>query len=244
MNSIPLTCDCGYGNGQLHAPNTFCWVKTPKEITVNSDFRGQLTTSSDALKFMLAGDARITIVNSDTKSRFTYRISAPSKETERGGKVRDFAANVRFVNLADNEGTFAFLGTIFLQDRAFRYSRKSRVSMAAPSVVLFHDVFKMLVTDLVDEFISIFHEGVCGRCGRTLTVPTSIASGFGPDCAALLGVDQPEPAVTPIAGGSEPVVIERPARKCWKCGGGGRFITRTGRDFGACFPCNGTGEVR
>src|SRR4030095_2292037 len=58
-----------------------------KEITVN-DFRGQLTTSSDALQFMLAGDARITIVNSDTKSRFTYRISAPYKEPERGAGGR------------------------------------------------------------------------------------------------------------------------------------------------------------
>src|SRR4030095_1622750 len=129
-----------------------------KEITVN-DFRGQLTTSSDALQFMLAGDARITIVNSDTKSRFTYRISAPSKETERGGKVRDFASNARFVNLADNEGSFAFLGTILVQDRVFRCSRKSRVNMAAPSVVLFHDVFAMLGTGLVDESIAIFHEG-------------------------------------------------------------------------------------
>jgi hypothetical protein len=215
-----------------------------KEITVNSDFRGQLTTTSDALKFMLAGDARITLVNRDTPHRFTYRISAPMKDTERGGQVRDFAANVRFVSLADNESTFAFLGTIFVQDRVFRYSRKSRVGIAAPSVALFQDVLSMLVTGQVDESIAIFHEGSCGRCGRTLTVPTSIASGFGPDCAALLGVDQPEPVVAPIAGGSEPIVIERPARPCWKCGGGGRFITRMGRDFGACFPCNGTGEVR
>jgi hypothetical protein len=214
-----------------------------KEITV-TDFRGQLTTSSDALKFMLAGDARITLVNSDTQRRFTYRISAPSKETAKGGKVRDFAANVRFVSLADNEDTFAFLGTIFVQDRRFVWSRKSHVQMTAPSVVLFHDVFGALTADAVSDNIAIFHEGVCGRCGRTLTVPTSIASGFGPDCAALLGVDQPEPVVTPIAGGSEPIVIERPARTCWKCGGTGRFITRTGRDFGDCFPCHGTGEVR
>jgi len=28
----------------------------------------------------------------------------------------------------------------------------------------------------------VFHEGACGRCGRTLTVPESIASGFGPEC--------------------------------------------------------------
>jgi Family of unknown function (DUF6011) len=218
-------------------------TEAEKEITVN-DFRGQLTTSFDALKFMLAGDARITIVNRDTQSRFTYRISAPMKDTEKGGQVRDFAANVRFVSLADNESTFAFLGTIFVQDRVFRHSRKSRVNVAAPSVVLFHNVLSMLVTGLVDEYIAIFHEGACGRCGRTLTVPTSIASGFGPDCAALLGVDQPEPVVVPIAGGSEPIVIERPTRTCWKCGGTGRFITRTGRDFGECFPCHGTGEVR
>jgi hypothetical protein len=229
-----------------------------KEITVNSDFRGQLTTTSEALKFMLAGDARVTF--STAGVRFTYRVSAPSIETPKGGKVRDFASNVRFVNLADNEGTFAFLGTIFLADRAFRVSRKSRVSPDAPSVAMFQGVFAQLVAGQVSEGVAIFHEGSCGRCGRTLTVPTSIASGFGPDCAALLGVDQPEPAVAPIAGGSDYNVDgyahghceanEVPApwmpapRPCWKCGGGGRFITRTGRDFGACFPCNGTGEVR
>jgi hypothetical protein len=215
-----------------------------EEITVNSDFRGQLTTTSDALKFMLAGDARITLVENRTGLRFTYRVSAPTKETPKGGKVRDFAATVRFVSLADNEATYAFLGTIFLADQAFRPSRKSHVSPDAPSVQAFRWVFQSLVSNVLIEDYAIFHEGACGRCGRTLTVPTSIASGFGPDCAALLGVDQPEPAVAPIAGGSEPIVIERPARKCWKCGGGGRFITRTGRDFGACFPCNGTGEVR
>jgi hypothetical protein len=28
----------------------------------------------------------------------------------------------------------------------------------------------------------IWHEGRCGRCGRKLTVPDSIAIGIGPDC--------------------------------------------------------------
>ena len=27
------------------------------------------------------------------------------------------------------------------------------------------------------------HEGRCGRCGRVLTVPESVESGFGPECA-------------------------------------------------------------
>jgi hypothetical protein len=29
---------------------------------------------------------------------------------------------------------------------------------------------------------TVHHEGRCGRCGRTLTVPESIESGFGPEC--------------------------------------------------------------
>lgn len=29
----------------------------------------------------------------------------------------------------------------------------------------------------------VWHEGRCGRCGRKLTVPESIETGIGPDCA-------------------------------------------------------------
>jgi hypothetical protein len=35
----------------------------------------------------------------------------------------------------------------------------------------------------------VWHEGRCGRCGRKLTVPESIESGFGPECASILGLD-------------------------------------------------------
>src|ERR1700675_3055956 len=30
--------------------------------------------------------------------------------------------------------------------------------------------------------------GKCGRCGKPLTVPESIASGFGPDCREMMGM--------------------------------------------------------
>src|SRR5882672_9405186 len=33
-----------------------------------------------------------------------------------------------------------------------------------------------------DNHIEIWHSGSCGRCGRTLTVPESVLSGFGPEC--------------------------------------------------------------
>jgi hypothetical protein len=31
--------------------------------------------------------------------------------------------------------------------------------------------------------LEVWHEGRCGRCGRRLTVPESIESGLGPECA-------------------------------------------------------------
>lgn len=34
--------------------------------------------------------------------------------------------------------------------------------------------------------IVFYHEGMCCRCGRRLTVPASILTGYGPDCAVIV----------------------------------------------------------
>jgi hypothetical protein len=34
----------------------------------------------------------------------------------------------------------------------------------------------------------VYHEGRCGRCNRKLTVPESIETGLGPECASKLGL--------------------------------------------------------
>ena len=52
----------------------------------------------------------------------------------------------------------------------------------AQSALAFNWVWRAISTDNVPEFVSVHHAGRCGRCGRKLTVPTSIESGFGPDC--------------------------------------------------------------
>ena len=35
--------------------------------------------------------------------------------------------------------------------------------------------------------VEVWHEGICGRCGRKLTVPESVERGLGPECAGLVG---------------------------------------------------------
>lgn len=38
---------------------------------------------------------------------------------------------------------------------------------------------------VIPPSLEVWHEGRCGRCGRALTVPESIASGIGPVCEGL-----------------------------------------------------------
>jgi hypothetical protein len=55
----------------------------------------------------------------------------------------------------------------------------------------------------------------CWRCGRTLTVPASIHSGLGPDCAAKVGAMYDEPTTTteaaaPVVAKENPTVASAP----------------------------------
>jgi len=131
----------------------------------------QITDATHALRFALAGNARLTFVSGRTGARFTYRIRA-SKDGE-----------VHFVSLltgSDNDGDYEFLGTI--RGTAYYHGRRSRIGADAPGAKAFGWCWAQLTTGRIEGY-EVWHEGRCGRCGRTLTVPESIALGIGPECA-------------------------------------------------------------
>jgi len=65
----------------------------------------------------------------------------------------------------------------------FHGGQKARVGKDAPSVKAFDWFWRhMAQGDDVSTLVEVHHEGRCGRCGRALTVPESIKSGFGPEC--------------------------------------------------------------
>lgn len=144
---------------------------------------------TDALRFMLAGDAIVTLRNVETGNRFTYRIRGPKNDDTPRGE-----AQVRFVSLLrgpENARDYQYAGTIFdvLSSPRFRGTAKSRVAPNAPSFRAFDYVFNALaVGATLPNKVEIWHEGRCGRCGRLLTVPGSVARGIGPECAGLMGV--------------------------------------------------------
>ena len=124
-----------------------------------------------ALEFMMAGKAICTIVNPKTGNRFTYRIKK-KKNTD-----------VWFVSVlrgANNETDYEYIGCIV--GGLFKTSPKSRVTTEAQSFKVFAYVYSKLVINTLPDFIEIWHEGRCGKCGRTLTVPESIETGMGPEC--------------------------------------------------------------
>jgi hypothetical protein len=141
--------------------------------------RGQITDLEAIRTFVLAGDATFTLVSKRTGARRTFRVR------ETGDNVPTPVR--RFVDLLvgpENTSDFHYLcflherdGTLNLKpnkhgwgDEAFRALEWMVRRINERGEALLRDA----------EF---WHEGRCGRCGRALTVPESIASGIGPVCA-------------------------------------------------------------
>ena len=121
------------------------------------------------LDFIFAGNALFTCRNTKSGNRFTFKVTKHKKD------------DVFFVKVLTNPDVYEFIGSI-RKESAYKHSPKSRISTEAQSVRVFDFLVNKLRTNTLPEFVEIWHEGRCGRCGRTLTVPESIESGFGPEC--------------------------------------------------------------
>lgn len=149
------------------------------------DFRcdGQLETAEAVVKFALAGHAFLTVVSRKTGNRFTYRIDAPVKDDK-----RDLSSDFRFVSVLtgpDNTSSYKYFGYV-RRGVYFFGTKKSKVTEDAPSVRAFDWLWRKVSAGVLPADVEVWHEGRCGRCGRQLTVPESVASGFGPECAGRL----------------------------------------------------------
>jgi hypothetical protein len=155
--------------------------------TIESGFEphpAQLQGNTAIVKFLLAGNAIFTLVNTKTGNRFTYRIRRPE---EARGSVSHFVA---LLTGSDNESDYAYLGQIYSGSLA-NYAipgAKSKIGRDAVSVRALDWLFSQLAHGReLPANVQVWHEAKCGRCARKLTVPSSIASGFGPECAGKIG---------------------------------------------------------
>lgn len=138
-------------------------------------------------QFIFGGKSITTIQSRKSGEHFTYKITQliDAKTNER--------KDIWFVKVLtgpDNSSNYTFIGTIFADKSKFVHSQKSRIGADALSVQIMTWFIRNLMSnsDKFEQCI-VYHEGRCARCGRKLTTPESISTGFGPECAANAGIE-------------------------------------------------------
>jgi hypothetical protein len=133
--------------------------------------------ATDAYKALLAGNATITLVSLKTMVRYTYKV-----------KLAKDNPGLWFVSLLtgpNNTADYTYIG-VLPNAVTFRTTGKSKLSPTSSPVKGFAWALGQLAAGKLPATLEVWHEGRCCRCGRALTVPSSIASGIGPDCATML----------------------------------------------------------
>ncbi len=137
----------------------------------------QFNNAQDARRFLWGGNARVTIVSKKTGVRYTYRVRRVEGEDDK-----------YFVSLltgSDNETAYTYVGMVKAGE--FRLTKASKYKDTSSPVRGFRYLKSKLDVGVLPDDLEAWHEGRCGRCGRALTVPSSIARGIGPECDTLMG---------------------------------------------------------
>lgn len=132
--------------------------------------------NSDALKFIFAGNSTFTFLNSESGNRFTFKVK----------KAKD--SDLFFLSVLTGPDQYSYLGTI--SNGIYKHGNKSNFSAGVQSEKVFSYVLNKLKSGSLPEFVEVWHEGKCGKCGRQLTVPSSIDNGIGPECIKTLSKEE------------------------------------------------------
>lgn len=144
----------------------------------------QLTDPTAVEYFCLGGNATFTLVGKKSGKRFTFKMKSPSE-----------SADITFVSLltgSDNWKNYSYFGYV-KKGKFLHGGKKAKVIVENQAVQAFAWFWKNLETSLAK--LEFWHEGKCAACQKKLTVPESIACGFGKTCADRWGVPWVKPPV-------------------------------------------------
>lgn len=139
-------------------------------------------------EFALAGDARFTVepdpawaAGRGCPPHWTFRLR---RVEFAGGRTCLFAS---LLTGPDNEASYTYLGVVREDTGEVRLTAKSGLADDSWPVRVLRRVLARLFAGegaaVEAAGWKVHHEGRCGRCGRVLTVPESIETGIGPECA-------------------------------------------------------------
>jgi hypothetical protein len=136
-------------------------------------------TAAAATLYTLAGRAVISLRSKATGNHLTFKVEVTKNNARRW-----------FVSIKDQE-RYRYLGMLVDQGDRLTLALTSKSAHYRPSIVVTaFDYFAQFVLsrNTIPPELDVFHEGHCGRCGRTLTDPESIELGIGPECKKTMGL--------------------------------------------------------
>jgi len=125
-----------------------------------------------SVKDIKAGKAIFTVSNNKGE-HYTYKVSMADN------------GSVWFVSTlvgSDNDNSYSYMGILTTANK-FTLTKKSNFGLDSKSYKIFKWSFDIIkgIKQLPNGY-EISHAGSCLKCGRTLTTPESIDSGYGPTC--------------------------------------------------------------
>lgn len=141
-------------------------------------------------EFILAGKAIFTVKvgpNSLSAASPHYTFKVKRKE---GDLLSNTIYFISILTGPDNESSYTYIGVLDPINGWVRLTAKSRYTENCVPVKIVRRVLERIWKNeghVVEAAgWEVYHRGQCGKCGRTLTVPESIESGIGPECAKHL----------------------------------------------------------
>jgi hypothetical protein len=142
-----------------------------------------MTVPATIRQFTLAGLATLTLKSTRTGAHYTFKVKqAPADEATGEEKA------LWFVSVLADSDRYMYVGCIAGAAENFKLTGGSKFTEAAGCTKAWRYFWAGIQTGVVKPELEIRHEGRCGRCGRELTTPESVDTGFGPECADRLGI--------------------------------------------------------
>jgi Family of unknown function (DUF6011) len=149
---------------------------------VVTETRRQLSDAAAAHAFICGSNATYTVVSERTGVRYTFKTREPQEQ-------RNPNTPVLFISLltgSDNESSYTYIGFLSYNranaEYKFNAKRTNSQELTVPQRA-FQYVYDHVARQRMPVGVQFWHEGRCCRCNRKLTVPSSIESGIGPECA-------------------------------------------------------------
>ena len=138
----------------------------------------KLEAISQIRQFITGGKAIFTIAG--VNQRYTWKVT---KSTDSDKPECYF---VSLLTGPDNLQDYTYAGLLDVSTGALRLTKASKMTAESTPVKAWNWTITRVWKGQEITPATFYHLGRCGRCGRALTVPSSIESGFGPECAGKL----------------------------------------------------------